>query len=107
MLEITSKEQFDQEIKEGVVLIDVYAPWCGPCKMISPALKELSEKYTNVKFIKVNADELKEIADELEVMSVPTVITLINGSVIKKEVGFRPKEVIEEQIVSTLEKILL
>lgn len=98
MLEVTSKEQFTEEIKEGFVLVDIYAHWCGPCKMISPALEELSKEFTDVKFVKVNADELKDVADEYGVMSIPTLLFFKDGKVIGKKVGFQPKEVIAEWI---------
>lgn len=98
MLEVTSKEQFTEEIKEGFVLVDIYAHWCGPCKMITPALEELSQEFTDVKFIKVSADGLKEVADEYGVMSIPTLLFLKDGKVIGKKAGFMPKEVIASWI---------
>lgn len=104
MLEVTTKEQFNEEIAEGVVLVDVYAPWCGPCKMIAPALEDLSTQYPNVTFVKVNADELKDVATELQVMSIPTIITMVGGSVIEKAIGFQPAPVIEEQIKRAIER---
>lgn len=105
MLEVTSKEQFAEEIKKGFVLVDIYAPWCGPCKMLAPTLEELSKEFTDVKFIKVNADELKEVVDEFDVMSVPTLLLLENGKVIGKKVGFIPKEIISEWIDEGLHSV--
>jgi thioredoxin 1 len=105
MLEVTSKEQFTEESKEGFVLVDIYAPWCGPCKMLAPTLEELSKEFTDVKFIKVNADELKEVVDEFDVMSVPTLLLLEDGKVIGKKVGFIPKEIIAEWIDEGLHSV--
>lgn len=98
MIEITSEEHFGTESTSGVVVVDVYAPWCGPCKMITPALEELSKEFKEVKFIKVNADELPDVTSGLGVMSIPSIFTLVDGVIIEKVVGFRPKEVLFEQI---------
>ncbi|KZR57917.1 thioredoxin [Pseudobacillus badius] len=96
MLEITTVEQFNEEVLKGLVLVDFFASWCGPCKMITPSLEELSKKITEVKFVKVNVDELKEVADDNDVMSVPTLLLFKDGDVIDKRVGFLPTSVIEE-----------
>lgn len=98
MIEIASVEQFDEEIKEGLVVVDLYAPWCGPCKMIAPMLDALAEENPNVKFLKVNVDDHSAIADKMGAMSVPTIFTLVDGTVEDKSVGFLPKEALQERI---------
>jgi thioredoxin 1 len=103
MLEVMNKTQFAEEINADVVLVDFYAPWCGPCKMIAPALEELSKEMTDVKFLKVNADELKDIADEYGIMSIPTLLLFKGGEVVDKKIGFFPKEVIKEFIEAHLQ----
>ena len=67
-------ENFKKEIKNGIVLVDFYADWCGPCKMVAPIIEELSQEKENVKFIKVNVDNHEEIAKEYGIMSIPTMI---------------------------------
>lgn len=88
-----TKENFNKEIKESknTVLIDFFANWCGPCKMLSPVIDEISEELP-VKVAKVNIDDQPEIASQFGVMSIPTVIVMKNGEIINKSVGYRPKK---------------
>jgi thioredoxin 1 len=84
------------EIKEkGIVIVDFYATWCGPCQMLSPILEELKEKYT-VK--KINVDEEIELAKENAIMSIPTVFIYKDGKLINKFIGYKTKEEIEKII---------
>jgi thioredoxin 1 len=84
------------EIKEkGIVIVDFYATWCGPCQMLSPILEELKEKYT-VK--KINVDEEIELAKENAIMSIPTVFIYKDGKLINKFIGYKTKEEIEKLI---------
>lgn len=98
MLKKVNENEFKEEIKEGVVVVDFFADWCGPCKMLSPIMENLSEEMNNVNFIKVNVDECGDIAREYRIMNIPTVIMFKDG--VKKEtiVGFNPKEVLSEKI---------
>lgn len=98
MLKKVNENEFKEEIKEGVVVVDFFADWCGPCKMLSPVMESLSEEMNNVNFIKVNVDECGDIAREYRIMNIPTVIMFKDG--VKKEtiVGFNPKEVLSEKI---------
>ncbi|MCP8973209.1 thioredoxin [Bacillus licheniformis] len=104
MIEVSSKEHFHDNIEEGVVLVDVYAPWCNPCKMIAPTLNELEESFQNVKFLKVNADDLPEVAGDLGVMSLPTVLTFVEGEPVDRMVGFLPPETYREQLNKVVNK---
>ena len=85
-------EKFNEEIKDGVVLVDFYADWCGPCKMVAPIIEELAEERSDTKFIKVNVDEHEDIAKEYGIMSIPTMIVFKDGKEVKKNIGFVPKE---------------
>ena len=90
-----SNENFENEVKKSdkVVLVDFYADWCGPCRMMSPIVDEIASEATeNVKVCKLNVDECQDIAIEYDVMSIPTLIIFKNGEVINKLVGLHDKE---------------
>lgn len=77
---VTSKAEYDSAVSTNkVVVVDFYATWCGPCKMISPKLEELSKTYTNVTFIKVDVDELPDVAQIAEVKAMPTFHIFVGG----------------------------
>ena len=94
--QIDSKE-FKEVIKEGKVVVDLFATWCGPCKMLSPILDEISEEVTTTKFFKIDVDDNEDIAREYNVMSIPTVLTFENGELSNTIVGLRSKEDLIEQ----------
>lgn len=88
-----TKESFEKIKESGQrALIDFYAEWCGPCKMLAPILEELSKDYPDLIIAKINVDELPEIAIAYGIQSIPTVILMENGEVVKRAVGFRSKE---------------
>ena len=97
---ITNKNFKDEVINSDIpVLIDFWASWCGPCRMLSPVISEIAEEYAGkVKVCKVNVDEEMELASAFQVSSIPTVVIMKEGKVTNMSVGFRPKE----QIVSML-----
>ena len=88
---VLKNENFDEIVKEGIVLVDFYASWCGPCKMQSPILESLEE---DVKIIKIDVDEHDELARRFGIMSIPTLILFKDGKEIRKNIGLTPKEVI-------------
>ncbi|MBS4194909.1 thioredoxin [Lederbergia citri] len=92
-------ENFSAETSEGVVLVDFWAPWCGPCKMIAPVLEELdAELGEKLKIVKVDVDDNQETAGKYGIMSIPTLIVLKNGELVDKTVGFQPKEALAELV---------
>lgn len=85
-------ENFDKEIESGKVLVDFYADWCGPCKMISPILEELEATMNDLKVIKVDVDTQQEIASKYGVMAMPTMIIFKDGNKMDQKVGALAKE---------------
>lgn len=84
---------FKEIIQSGAVLVDFWAPWCGPCKMIAPVLEELDAEIGNdVKIVKVDVDENPETAGQFGVMSIPTLVMFKDGAKVDQVVGFKPKE---------------
>jgi thioredoxin 1 len=88
-----TKENFQKEVIESdkPVLLDFWAPWCGPCRMVSPIVDEIAGEVTDAKIGKVNVDEEPELAGAFNVMSIPTLVILNDGKVVNSSVGVRPK----------------
>ena len=80
---------------EGTVLIDFWAAWCGPCRMIAPAVEKIAEEHPEVKVCKINIDDEQELAIRHGVMSIPTLMVVKNGEIVNTAIGLRPKEEIE------------
>jgi thioredoxin 1 len=89
-------ESFKNEVESaGTVLVDFWAPWCGPCKMIAPVLEELDKEVSNIKIAKVNVDDNPESASRFGVMSIPTLIVFKDGQPVDKVVGFQSKDALK------------
>ncbi len=89
-----TKENFQSEVLESnkTVLIDFWAEWCGPCRMLSPVVDEIANEQTDVKVCKVNVDNEPELATQFGVMSIPTLVVIKDGEVVNQSVGVQPKE---------------
>ena len=88
-----SEESFKKEVLEEsrTVLVDFYADWCGPCKMLSPIMEEVAKENEDAKFVKINVDEAQELAIEYDIMSIPTIVVIKDGKEVNRTVGLVDK----------------
>lgn len=94
---VITKENFDSEVlkAEGTVLVDFWATWCGPCRMLSPIVDEVASERPDVKVGKINVDEQPELAQQFGIMSIPTLLVFKNGEKVQESVGLIPKDKVE------------
>ncbi len=95
MTYLEKSEDFNNLVKDGIHLVDFYADWCGPCKMLGPVLETVSDQ---IDIIKVNVDNFSDIARDYGIMNIPTLIYFKDGNPVEKTIGFVTKELIEEKI---------
>lgn len=97
---IITKENFKNEVEEfsGLAVIDLYADWCGPCRMLAPVLAELEAEYPDVKFCKINVDEQPELAREFNVKNIPMVAFVKNNVFVDVSVGYVPKDSLKKLV---------
>ena len=97
---IVTKDNFKKEVEEckSLCVIDLYADWCGPCKMIAPILEEIAEEHPEYLIVKVNVDEEPELGREFKIMSIPALFVLRDGEITNKAVGYRNKEALLDLI---------
>lgn len=94
-----TNETFQEAVDNGVTLVDFWAPWCGPCKMVAPVLDELDGALAEgAKIMKVNVDEEGELAARFGIMSIPALVVFKDGQVVDQTVGYQPKEVLEDLV---------
>lgn len=91
-----NENNFNEDIKKGKVLVDFYATWCGPCRMLGPVLEDLATDRSEIKIIKIDIDENRELAKKYGIMSVPTLMLFNDGVNISTKNGFMPKELLVE-----------
>jgi thioredoxin 1 len=101
---IESTQEFESVINTGLVLVDFFADWCGPCKIMGPILDKVSDKYEGkIGFYKVNVDQYQELASQFEVMSIPTVVILKDGNVVDNFIGVKSDALISKMLDGIIE----
>lgn len=95
-----TKDNFESEVLNAKepVLLDFWADWCGPCRMVSPIIDEIAQEMTSAKVGKINVDEQRELAAKFQVMSIPTLVVMKNGKVVSQTMGARPKAAILQML---------
>ncbi len=98
---LKNKDEFSQIInKNDMVVVDFFATWCGPCKMLTPVIENVEKVLPNVKFIKVDIDQFNDLASEYRIQSVPTLIFIKNKEIVAKSVGYLDEDALIEKIKS-------
>lgn len=87
-------QNFEVETNEGLVIVDFWAPWCGPCRMVVPIIDEIADERKDIKVGKINVDEEPELASKFGIMSIPTLMVIKDGKIVNQSSGARPKSAI-------------
>lgn len=100
-IKILSNKNFKPVVRNGLVLVDFWAPWCAPCKMIAPTLNEIAEENADsVTIAKVNVDQNQQLAQKYNIRNIPTMVLFRDGKVIKRIMGVKPKKALVKEILS-------
>ena len=104
MVQHVSEVNFNEVVLnyEGVVLVDFWATWSGPCKMIAPVVEEVSKEVSNARFVKIDVDENENLANKYQISSIPTLMIFKNGTPVDTLVGFMPKDSLKEAVIKHL-----
>lgn len=89
---IKTEEEFNREIMNDKVVVDFFANWCGPCKMLAPIVEEVSNELEKITFIKVDIDEIESLSRQFDIMSIPTLLVFEKGELIKRHTGYIDKD---------------
>ena len=95
---INDQAQFNEFIKEGTVLVDFFATWCGPCKMLSPVIEQVANEHPELKVVKVDTDEAPGIAAKYGIQAIPTLFLLKDGKIVASQMGYMNKNQLENFI---------
>lgn len=99
MAKVIGSVDFENEVKDGVVVVDFFAQWCAPCKMLAPIFQELgAELEEKANFIKVDVDQSPDIASKYSITNIPAMLIFKDGEKVDSMVGFLPKEIIKEKV---------
>lgn len=100
IIEIKNTKEFEKEVinEEKTVIVDFYATWCKPCKIMTPIIEEIASEHTDIKFVKVDIDRNEELAIKYNVMSIPTIMIMKNGEISKTFIGVTDKEAITKEL---------
>lgn len=96
MIHLENEKDFYEEIKKELVLIDFYATWCGPCRLLEPVIETFAKEHENVQVVKVDVDKFPNISREYVIMSIPTLLVFKNGKITNKYIGYLEKDQIED-----------
>lgn len=101
-IKVLGSKNFKPAISRGVTLVDFWAPWCAPCKIVAPILNEIAESENRVTIAKVNVDMQKQLAQKYKIRNIPTLVMFKNGKEVRRYVGVKTKKFLEKEIASEL-----
>lgn len=97
-MKIIEEKDFEDEVKSGIVIVDFFATWCGPCRVMGQILERMEEDLKDVKILKVDVDECEKLSRQFGVLSIPTIVFFKDGNMVRKNVGIMSEEEVAEEI---------